>query len=477
MQCLSCNAVYSNDLNSCPRCKTSATKLLSLELDDIEDTFDNIFLASIESNNVVAKETLSTSKQTNTAPVAKPSTLIEFPKNKQRQNLPEWRKELLEKFKEIQERREREGKASSSEEAEIEQIETLAVEIKKTQLEVVPPAPPPAPVNPIVAAALARIEKAHSKTVASRLQTRHAAALAVAALPEEEQEQQLKVHEQRLTLVQPQATQAVSQPPVAAKVMHAGVRAAGAQRQDNHIPISRTSIQTVSQTQTATAARALAVEPMVQAEEMPVQQEPNSSAIISKPIQDRIKTSSSNGTAAAAATAILLEPEFELEEIETEFQVNDGELYALPGSNDAYTPPQYDDYAPFIARVVCVFFDLSVVAFATSPFAAILQLSGVDWSNSRVLMALGAISLIVSFAYLMTSVAMIGKTWGMAVISLRVADDENGYSPTIKQSSVRALLFLLSVAALGLPFIYALFDAEGRALHDRIAGTIVVKED
>lgn len=483
MQCPFCNAVYSNGLDNCPRCKASVTKPLSLELDGIEDTFDNIFLASIDDSSVTAKEALSMSKETYTQPVVKPSTLIEFPKNKQRQNLPEWRKELLEKFKEIQERREREGKALSSEETNIEEIEPLEIETKKPQLEVVPSAPP-APVNPIVAAALARIEKAHTRAVASRPQTRHAAAaLAVATLPDEQEEPELKVQEQRLTLVQPQTTQTVSSHS-APKVMHAGA-AGGAQRQDyatqnqtQSIPTNKTSVQANVQAQTASTARALAIESLVQ-DEPSIRQTSNGKAVVAKPIQDGAKPPQLNKASATtrATATIATDLASEIKEVNAKIQRIKAESRVPRSSNEVYIIAQYDDYAPFIARIVCAFFDLLVIAFATSPFAAILELSGVDWSNNLVLMALGAILLIVSFVYLMAPVAMIGRTWGMAILRLRVANDENGRSPTTGQSSARALLFLLSMAAFGLPFLYAFFDAEGRALHDRMAGTIVVKEE
>jgi uncharacterized RDD family membrane protein YckC len=36
--------------------------------------------------------------------------------------------------------------------------------------------------------------------------------------------------------------------------------------------------------------------------------------------------------------------------------------------------------------------------------------------------------------------------------------------------------YLVSLLTLGLGFLLAAFDAEGRALHDRIAGTVVVRE-
>jgi len=70
--------------------------------------------------------------------------------------MPEWRKELSERVREVQEKRAREA-AREAAEAERQRIETA---VNPPQLELLPPAPMPA-MNPLVAAALKRIERAH----------------------------------------------------------------------------------------------------------------------------------------------------------------------------------------------------------------------------------------------------------------------------------------------------------------------------
>jgi uncharacterized RDD family membrane protein YckC len=49
-------------------------------------------------------------------------------------------------------------------------------------------------------------------------------------------------------------------------------------------------------------------------------------------------------------------------------------------------------------------------------------------------------------------------------------------APTTGQCIRRALGFILSLATLGLGLLYALFDAEGRAAHDHLSGTIVISD-
>ena len=98
---------------------------------------------------------MASSPQDSTRATEKRSTLIEFP-GVSRNSMPEWRKELSERVREVQEKRAREA-AREAAEAERQRIETA---VNPPQLELLPPAPMPA-MNPLVAAALKRIERAH----------------------------------------------------------------------------------------------------------------------------------------------------------------------------------------------------------------------------------------------------------------------------------------------------------------------------
>jgi uncharacterized RDD family membrane protein YckC len=110
----------------------------------------------------------------------KRSTLIEFP-GVSRNSMPEWRKELSERVREVQEKRAREA-AREAAEAERQRIEAA---IDPPQLELLPPAPMPA-MNPLVAAALKRIERAHQTAPPESRQPRTTLATAVAYAPERE---------------------------------------------------------------------------------------------------------------------------------------------------------------------------------------------------------------------------------------------------------------------------------------------------
>ena len=96
--------------------------------------------------------------------------------------MPEWRKELSERVREVQEKRARET-AREAAEAERQRVEAA---INPPQLELLPPTQMPA-MNPLVVAALKRIERAHQPAPAEVRQPRTTLATAVAYAPEREE--------------------------------------------------------------------------------------------------------------------------------------------------------------------------------------------------------------------------------------------------------------------------------------------------
>jgi uncharacterized RDD family membrane protein YckC len=96
--------------------------------------------------------------------------------------MPEWRKELSERVREVQEKRARVAVREAAE-AERQRVE---VAVNPPQLELLPPTQMPA-MNPLVAAALKRIERAHQTAPSESRQPRTTLATAVAYAPEREE--------------------------------------------------------------------------------------------------------------------------------------------------------------------------------------------------------------------------------------------------------------------------------------------------
>ncbi|HEX8096828.1 MAG TPA: RDD family protein, partial [Pyrinomonadaceae bacterium] len=111
-----------------------------------------------------------------------------------------------------------------------------------------------------------------------------------------------------------------------------------------------------------------------------------------------------------------------------------------------------------------------------SPFAAVIELTNGNWSDPRVAASMAGVFLLIMFMYLTASTAVAGRTWGMSLFALRAVDADTGDVPTMRQCVGRAIVYMISLAALGVGILYALFDAEGRAAHDHLSGTAVIRD-
>src|ERR1043165_3778527 len=131
MQCPSCGAISKNS-----DCCTQ----LGVETTEYQEFSDEATIEALESD-------MNSATDSQIQPQLKKSTLIEFP-GVNRSAIPEWRKGLSDRVREVQERRAREAAL----ERERQQDETG---LPSPQLELLPPAEVPE-MNPLVAAALKR---------------------------------------------------------------------------------------------------------------------------------------------------------------------------------------------------------------------------------------------------------------------------------------------------------------------------------
>jgi uncharacterized RDD family membrane protein YckC len=310
--------------------------------------------------------------------------------------MPQWRKQLSERVREIQERRAREAARDVEEPVPAPLSPPAVIDTNTPPLGLVPPTPAPE-MNPLVVAALRRIERARQSPSMPPM-SRSRGGAAVARVAEEQYQEEI-----------------------------------------NTLLLSEMEQSPATKPAEVAPARNLVVVPAPVKEEPATQPEPK-----------------------RAAQAIVDEGAL-------------AQLEAETSTEDTYAD-EYDDRAPVVARLTASAIDFLVVAFASSPFAAVIELTNGNWSDPRVAGSMGAIVLVVMFLYLTASTALAGRTWGMSLLSLRAVDADTGLQPTTKQAIVRALLYMVSLAALGLGIIYALFDAEGRTAHDYFSGTAVVQE-
>jgi uncharacterized RDD family membrane protein YckC len=133
--------------------------------------------------------------------------------------------------------------------------------------------------------------------------------------------------------------------------------------------------------------------------------------------------------------------------------------------------------APFSLRCGALLIDytvvVAVVAFSTV-MARILGDGARETSELTLLFGYVAAVAVAALNFLVLPV-FTGRTFGKWATGLRV-ETEGGEPPNFARALLRHTAgYLLSLLTLGVGFIVAAFSREGRALHDLIAGTIVVR--
>ncbi|HEY9405545.1 MAG TPA: RDD family protein [Pyrinomonadaceae bacterium] len=134
--------------------------------------------------------------------------------------------------------------------------------------------------------------------------------------------------------------------------------------------------------------------------------------------------------------------------------------------------------APFSLRCGALLVDYTL-AVAISAFATLfartlggsVSLTGEATLSIGYLLSLGV--LLLNFLVLPV---FTGTTVGKWATGLRI-ERQSGEPLGFGHATLRHTLgYLVSLLTFGVGFLLAAFDAEGRALHDRIAGTVVVRE-
>lgn len=84
--------------------------------------------------------------------------------------------------------------------------------------------------------------------------------------------------------------------------------------------------------------------------------------------------------------------------------------------------------------------------------------------------------------YIILSIVFLGfwikrqATYGKSILSLKIVDAETLSKPTNKQLIIRIISLAISVIPFFLGILWMAFDPKKQAWHDKIAGTLVIKE-
>lgn len=395
MRCPTCSAPIGPGQEQCSECGATACELLTAETD-------------LPPNGSSHAEDLDLNLFEGVGELDEPQTsrLIEFP-GVSRSALPQWRQQLSERVREVQEKRAREA---ALEKAEKEQLERRQASGPPPQLELLPQVDVQ-PVNPLVSAALKRIERAHQHAAEYVGEQNYAPTLAAVAC----------LGDKEFTDAAPKAPQS-------------GMMAA--------IDFEMEDIT-----------------PQVQA--TPVQEPPaervHNLVVVPPPITNE------NDLPRTKPRRIISD------------NPNDPALNYLDSVCTAHRVESVKyKHAPAGFRFLGAVVDLLVVAVLCAPFAAVANLMEVNWQNWRLVVTAVAIISVVSFLYLTIATALTGRTVGTRLFSLRIVDARTGLIPTGKQSAGRALIYLASLLTLGIVSVFALIDSDKRTAHDRLTSTAVI---
>lgn len=109
---------------------------------------------------------------------------------------------------------------------------------------------------------------------------------------------------------------------------------------------------------------------------------------------------------------------------------------------------------------------LALLFLATIPFVALRAGEAVDPYTLEYQVTIFAVTYVFFVGFWRRS----GSTLGMMAWGLRV-EMENGQPPTFVKASIRFATAIVSWAALGLGFLWQLWDKDKLTWHDRLSGT------
>jgi uncharacterized RDD family membrane protein YckC len=150
-------------------------------------------------------------------------------------------------------------------------------------------------------------------------------------------------------------------------------------------------------------------------------------------------------------------------------------------------------YAGFTSRAVAIIIDFAIITLASAVVIGAMSLffdlpsvqRFIQWFDSvlpgfsQVFVGLtsarfaGIFFLLLMYLYFVFFFSTTGQTIGKAVMGLRVVTTD-GKRMGVKRSFIRTLCYTISLAPLGLGFLWVLGEDRRRAWHDKIAHTYVL---
>lgn len=134
-------------------------------------------------------------------------------------------------------------------------------------------------------------------------------------------------------------------------------------------------------------------------------------------------------------------------------------------------------YAGFWIRVWASLIDLVLFSLWTIPLMYLVYGSAL-WTNQQLIM--GPADVLIN--WVLPSIAVIvfwqkkQATLGKMAIRARIVDARTGLAPSARQDVIRYFGYVLSILPLGLGYLWVAFDRRKQGFHDKLAGTVVVRD-
>jgi uncharacterized RDD family membrane protein YckC len=130
--------------------------------------------------------------------------------------------------------------------------------------------------------------------------------------------------------------------------------------------------------------------------------------------------------------------------------------------------------APLLTRIAAMVYELllvtAVLFVASLPFLYLVGNAQSGWRHFVFqLYLIGILFAYFSAFWMRSGQTLAMKTWRIRLVRL------DGGTPTLKQAALRFALALFGLLLAGAGFLWAVFDRDGQFLHDRIAGTRLIR--
>ncbi|MFP3874908.1 MAG: RDD family protein [Thiohalophilus sp.] len=139
-------------------------------------------------------------------------------------------------------------------------------------------------------------------------------------------------------------------------------------------------------------------------------------------------------------------------------------------------------YAGFWRRLLALSLDSALYTALILPLLVMIYGSAyLRWwlGDSSELASYGFFDLLLTYVLPFVAVVAFWRTWqatpGKLLLDCRVVDARTLQPLSLRQAIIRALAYILSALPLYLGFVWAAFDKRKQALHDKLAGSVVIQ--